>query len=70
MQNQFALQNLDPDYTLLLNKHYVDRLLKEVCFENPIEMWNIRIKIYYYDDPDVIWSGCTHETMRHPDRQW
>lgn len=60
---RFALQNLDPDYILLLNNDtIVDRsFLKELVYfgESDRDVGILGPKIYYYDDPDVIWSaGC------------
>lgn len=60
---RFALQNLDPDYILLLNNDTIaDRsFLKELIYSGESNR-NVGIlgpKIYYYDKPEVIWSaGC------------
>lgn len=60
---RFALQNLDPDYILLLNNDtVVDRnFLKGLVHfgEFNKDVGILGPKIYYYDDPKVIWSaGC------------
>jgi GT2 family glycosyltransferase len=60
---RFALKNLDPDYILLLNNDtVVDRnFLKGLVHfgEFNKDVGILGPKIYYYDDPKVIWSaGC------------
>lgn len=60
---RYVLNNLHPDYILLLNNDtIVDKnFLKELVYAGEIdaEIGMIGPKIYYYDKPDVIWSvGC------------
>jgi GT2 family glycosyltransferase len=60
---KFALKNLDPDYILLLNNDtVVDRtFLKDLIHvgESNRDVGILGPKIYYYDDPKIIWSaGC------------
>ncbi|MEN6552618.1 MAG: glycosyltransferase family 2 protein [Methanobacterium sp.] len=60
---RFSLNNLDPEYILLLNndtvvgKNFLDEMVK--TGENEREIGILGPKIYFYDKPDVIWSaGC------------
>lgn len=60
---KFALETLDPDYILLLNNDtVVDKQFLNQLVKNGEAHANIGIlgpKIFYYDDPGVIWSaGC------------
>lgn len=60
---RFALKFLNPDYILLLNNDTVviRDFLKELIYtgEKNKEIGILGPKIYYYDEPDVIWSaGC------------
>lgn len=60
---RFSLNNLDPEYILLLNndtvvgKNFLDELVK--TGENNKEIGILGPKIYFYDKPNIIWSaGC------------
>lgn len=60
---RFAIQNLDPDYILLLNNDtIVDRNFLNALVQKGESQKDVGIlgpKIYYYDYPEVIWSaGC------------
>lgn len=60
---RFALNFLNPDYILLLNndtivdKNFLDVLVGEGQLEHDVGI--LGPKIYFYDEPDVIWcAGC------------
>jgi len=60
---KFALKNLNPNYILLLNNDTVvdKNFLKELVDTSNTneDVGILGSKIYYYDEPDVIWSaGC------------
>lgn len=60
---KLALENLDPDYILLLNNDTIvdQHLLKNLVQEGQKnkKVGILGPKIYYYDEPEVIWSaGC------------
>jgi len=60
---RFSLNNLDPEYVLLLNNDTVvgENLLDDLVKtgESKEEIGILGPKIYFYDKPDVIWSaGC------------
>lgn len=60
---KFAIENLDPDYILLLNNDtVVDQQFLKNLVQKGQENKKIGIlgpKIYYYHEPEVIWSvGC------------
>jgi len=60
---RFAIKNLDPDYVLLLNNDTVvdKKFLNELVNkgESNKQIGILGPKIYYYTEPDVIWSaGC------------
>jgi GT2 family glycosyltransferase len=60
---RYALKNMQPDYLLLLNNDTVvhQDFLKELvdAGENGEKIGILGPKIYYYQDPQVIWSaGC------------
>jgi GT2 family glycosyltransferase len=56
---RYALKNLDADYVLLLNndtvvdKYFLDPLIKEGEINEKIGI--LGSKLYYYDNPNVIW---------------
>jgi GT2 family glycosyltransferase len=56
---KYALKNLDPKYILLLNndtvvdKNFLNTLVNEG--ENNLDFGLLGPKIYYYDDPNIIW---------------
>ncbi len=59
LELEFALKNLNPDYILLLNndtvvdKDFLNILVQEGEKDNKIGL--LGPKMYYYDNPNVIW---------------
>lgn len=61
---KFALENINPKFILLLNndtvveQQFLDKLVQEGKFNRDIGI--LGPKIYYYNQPDIIWSaGCS-----------